>query len=136
MSFDTSKLENSGWRLFLKEIQEWYHFEYPELSNEWKDQTIEYVIVNNAKLFNRYDVLRENLCDCCGRCCQEIGCVDWDPDTKLCTKHTNQNSKICSDFPWDDDVGMVFTLNCGYQRKYVIKYLNKLFDKAVEMGVK
>ena len=88
---------------------------------------------NNAKVFRREDVLRENLCDCCGRCCKEIGCPDWDSQTKLCTKHNNQNSKICSDYPWDDEVGMIFTLNCGYQRRYVKQFLDKYFTKAIEM---
>lgn len=136
MDFDESKLQNSGWRLFLSEMQQWYKYEFMELSEDWKNETIEYVIKNNVKIFNREDVLKENLCTCCGLCCKEIGCADWDPKTKLCTVHNNQNSKICSDYPWDDDVGFVFTLNCGYQRQYIKKYLDELFTKAVKMGVK
>lgn len=136
MDFDESKLQNSGWRLFLSEMQQWYKYEFMELSEDWKNETIEYVIKNNVKIFNREDVLKENLCTCCGLCCKEIGCTDWDPKTKLCTVHNNQNSKICSDYPWDDDVGFVFTLNCGYQRQYIKKYLDELFTKAVKMGVK
>lgn len=133
--FDESKLEKSGWRLFVDELKQWYRYEFMDLPLKWKFDTIDYVIDHNARIFQREDVLSENLCNKCGRCCEEIGCPDWDPKTKLCTIHDNQNSKICEDYPWDDDIGMVFTLNCAYQRVYVRKYLDRLFTKAREMGV-
>lgn len=129
-------LENTGWRLFLSEMQEWYHHEFPQLSNEWKDKAIEYIILNNASIFQKEDVLKENLCNCCGRCCQEIGCPDWDSVTKLCTKHDNQNSIICSLYPWDDEVGMIFTLNCAFERRYIKGFLDNFFTKAVQMREK
>ena len=39
--FDTSKLENTGWRFFRDQMKEYYHHEFKELSNEYKDKAIE-----------------------------------------------------------------------------------------------
>lgn len=130
--FDTTKLENTGWRLFQKWFQEFYHYEFKELSNEYKDKAIEYVIENNAKIFTKDFVLRENLCHKCGACCISIGCVDFDHKTKLCTKHDNQNSIICYEYPYSD-VGFVFTLNCGYVKDIFKLYMDMYFKKSIEL---
>ena len=132
MDFDESKLENTGWRLFRDQMKEWYKYEFKELSEEYKNDAIEYVIEHNAEIFTRDFVLSENLCHKCGICCTEIGCVDFDKETKLCTKHNNQNTEMCHEYPWSD-VGLVFTYNCGYQRDIFKKYMDLYFSKAIEM---
>ena len=132
MDFDESKLENTGWRLFRDQMKEWYKYEFKELSEEYKNNAIEYVIEHNAEIFTRDFVLSENLCHKCGICCTEIGCVDFDKETKLCTKHNNQNTEMCYEYPWSD-VGLVFTYNCGYQRDIFKKYMDLYFTKAIEM---
>ena len=132
MEFDSSKFENTGWRLFQKQMKEWYHHEFKELSDEYKDSAIEYVIEHKAEIFTREFVLAENLCHRCGICCVEIGCPDFDKETKLCTKHQNQNTLMCYEYPWSD-VGMIFSYNCGYQRDIFHKYMDLYFSKAVEM---
>lgn len=131
--YDSSKLENSGWRLFIDYFKEFYHFEFEELSNDYKDEAIEYILLNHKDIFQREDVLRENLCTKCGLCCKELRCPHHDSSTNLCTKHDNQESIVCSTYPWDDDIGFILTLNCGYQKKYVHKFLDAYFTKAIEM---
>ena len=111
---------------------EWYSHEFPELSKEYKEEAIKRVIQENANIFTKNFVLMENLCHRCGLCCKEIGCPDFDEKTKLCTKHNNQNSIMCYEYPWSD-VGMVFTYNCGYQRDIFMKYMNMYFEKSIEL---
>ncbi|MBO5180168.1 MAG: hypothetical protein J6B87_07490 [Clostridia bacterium] len=130
--FDTSKLENTGWRFFRDQMKEWYRHEFKELSQEYKDNAIDYVIEHNAEIFTRDFVLRQNLCHMCGLCCREIGCPDHNPKTNRCTKHDNQNSKMCSEYPWSE-VGMIFSYNCGYQRDIVKIYMDMYFKKAIEL---
>ena len=132
MTYDVSKLENTGWRLFRDQMKEWYSFEFKELSKEYKDAAIDYVIENNAKIFTREFVLSENLYFKCGICCTQIGCIDFNKETKLCTKHNNQNTVMCHEYPWSE-VGLVFDYNCGYQREIFKKYMNMYFTKAIEM---
>ena len=127
MDYDT------GWRAFISWVKEWYHYEFPELSNEYKDEVIDYVLKNNEKVFTKQMVLSENLCDKCGRCCEEILCPYYDKETHLCTRHDNQESKVCYLYPWDDEVGFILTLNCGYQKNFVLKYFNDFFKRAIEM---
>jgi len=124
--------ENRGWRLFQKQMIEWYTYEFKELSTEYKAEAIKYVIENNARIFTRAFVTSENLCHRCGICCKEIGCPDFNPETRLCTKHDNQNSPICGDYPWSD-VGMTFDYNCGYQRDIFRKYMDLYFTKSIEL---
>lgn len=131
--FDESKLENSGWRLALKYYKDFYHLEFPELSNEWKDEMIEYVLMNNVDVFTRDEVLSKNYCVKCGLCCRELQCHYLDRDTNLCTIHDNPESPICKEYPWDNDVGFVLTINCGYQKRFLHQYFNKVFKKAIEM---
>lgn len=130
--FDASKLENTGWRLFQKQMIEWYSHEFPELSQEYKESAIKKVIQDNAKIFTRDFVLSENLCHMCGLCCREIACPDHNPRTNRCTKHDNQNTIMCSEYPWSE-VGMVFTYNCGYQRDVFRKYMDLYFKKSIEL---
>lgn len=129
--FDTSKLEKTGWRFFRDQMYEWYSHEFPELSEEYKNNAIDYVIENNAKIFSKNFVLNKNFCHRCGLCCREIGCPDFDKETNLCTKHNNQNSEMCREYPWSS-VGMVFTYNCGYQRDIFHLYMDMFFTKAIE----
>lgn len=131
--FDTSKLEKTGWRAFISFMKEYYHHEFKELDNDYKDKMIEEVLINNKDFFNREDVLSENLCTKCGLCCREIGCVYHDRKTNLCTRHNNQESKVCSTYPWDDDVGFILSLNCGYQKRYVIGFFDRFFKTVVNM---
>lgn len=120
-----------GWRLFIQYMKEHYHHEFNELSNEYKDNVIDEILLNNAKYFDGEHVLAENLCHKCGLCCREIGC----PYLKgnLCSRHNNQEAEVCRTYPWDDEVGFILTLNCGYQIDYVIKFFDIFFKKAIEM---
>ena len=132
MAYDTEKLSKTGWRLFRDQMKEWYKFEFKELSEEYKNNAIDYVIEHNAEIFTREFVLSENLCFRCGQCCIQIGCPDFNHETKLCTKHNNQNSMMCYEYPWSD-VSLVFDYNCGYQREIFKKYMDLYFSKVVEM---
>lgn len=132
MEFDESKLKNTGWRLFRDQMKEWYSFEFKELTEQFKNTSIDYVIENNAEIFTRDFVLAENLCHKCGLCCLAIGCPDFNKETKLCTKHNNQNTMMCHEYPWSD-VGLVFDYNCGYQREIFKRYMDLYFTKAIEM---
>lgn len=133
MTYDTSKLENSGWRLFIKFFQDYYHFEFEELSNKYKDDVIEEVLKNNKKYFTREDVLKKNLCAKCGLCCKELQCPYLDLSTNLCTIHDNPESPVCSTYPWDDDIGFILTLNCGYQKKYCMQFFDNYFAMVLKM---
>lgn len=127
------KFENSGWRLFLRYFQDFYTYEFEELSKEYKDEVIEYVLMNNSEVFNRADVLKENLCVKCGRCCRELDCPYLDDKTNLCTIHDNPEAKVCKEYPWDDEIGFALTLNCGYQKRFVKKYLDNYFTTAIKL---
>ena len=129
----TSNLEESGWRLFVNYFKEFYHLEFEELSNQYKDKVIEEILVNNSKYFNREDVLKENLCSKCGMCCRELLCPYLDDETNLCTIHDNPESPVCSIYPWDDDIGFILTLNCGYQKKYCHQFFDKYFTTVLSM---
>lgn len=129
---DLSKMEKTGWRFFRKQMVEYYTYEFKELPIEYKEKAIDYVIENNSQIFTRDFVLSENLCHRCGLCCREIGCPDLNRETNLCTKHNNQNTEMCHEYPWSD-VGLVFTYNCGYQRDIFIRYMDMYFKKTIEM---
>lgn len=131
--YDTSKLEDSGWRLFIKYFKDFYHFEFEELSDEYKNEVIEYILINNKDVFSKEDVLKENLCVKCGTCCRELLCPYLDNDTNLCTIHDNQEAKVCGTYPWDDETGFILTLNCGYQKKYVHQFLDNYFNIALKL---
>ena len=133
MTYDSTKLENSGWRLFIDYFKQFYHFEFEELSNEFKDESIEYILTNQTDVFDRADVLKENLCSKCGLCCRELQCPYLDNETNLCTIHDNPESPICSIYPWDDTTGFILTLNCGYQKKYVHQFLDRYFTTVLKM---
>lgn len=129
---DLSKMEKTGWRFFRKQMVEYYTYEFKELPIEYKEKAIDYVIENNAQIFTREFVLAENLCHRCGLCCKEIGCPDLDRETNLCTKHNNQNTEMCYEYPWSE-VGLVLTYNCGYQRDIFIRYMDMYFKKSIEL---
>lgn len=132
MSYDVDKLSKTGWRFFRDQMKEWYKYEFKELSEEYKNKAIDYVIEHNTEIFTREFVLSENLCFKCGLCCRDIGCPDLDKETNLCTKHNNQNTQMCYEYPWSD-VGLVFDYNCGYQRAIFMKYMDLYFSKALEL---
>ena len=131
--YDASKLENSGWRLFLQYFKDFYHLEFEELSNNYKDEVIEHILINNKDIFSKDDVLKENLCVKCGICCKELLCPYLDIKTNLCTIHDNPESKVCKEYPWSDDVGFALTLNCGYQKRYVHQFLDNYFETAIKL---
>lgn len=131
--FDTSKFQETGWRAFIKWMKDWYKFEYTDLPIEFKYETIDYVLHNMTEVLSREDVLAKNYCTKCGLCCEEIGCPHYDKETHLCTRHDNQESNVCRLYPWDDEVGFVLTLNCGYQKYFFLNYFDRLFDVARKM---
>lgn len=131
--YDSSKLENSGWRLFIQYFKDFYHLEFEELSNQYKDEVIEHILINNKDIFSKDDVLKENLCVKCGICCKELLCPYLDIKTNLCTIHDNPESKVCKEYPWSDDVGFALTLNCGYQKRYVHQFLDNYFETAIKL---
>ena len=133
MEFDESQLENTGWRLFISFFKEFYSHEFPEFYKKYKDEIIEYVLLNNKDIFKEEDVLAENLCHQCGTCCRELQCNYLDQETNLCTIHDNPESKVCSIYPWDSDVGFILNLNCGYQKDYCFRFLNNYFNMAKQL---
>lgn len=128
--------ENSGWRAFISFIQEYFRFEFPELDEEYKNKTIEEILLHNNNYITKEEVMAEqDLCSKCGRCCRTLHCPYFDYDTNLCTRHNNQLMDICREYPYSGEYGIQpLSLNCGYQKKFFLRWFTKFFSKVVEMN--
>ena len=91
------------------------------------------------KVFNKSSIQAYTItCNCCqcGYCCRTMHCPDFDENTNLCTSHDEQRWVICQTAPFGDpDFGLLLNLgiNCTYLTAFLVDYLNKVFDKAMEM---
>lgn len=126
--------EDEGWRLFVNFIQEYFSFEYPELPKKYKDEIIKEVLLNNSKYITAEDVMSEDFCDKCGKCCRDIHCPYFDYETNLCPRHDNQLMDLCRTYPYSGEFGIQpLTLSCRYQSRFFINLFDKMFAKVIEL---
>lgn len=124
------------WRRLCKWLKNYYRFEYKELDESYKNNMIEYVILHNKDIITAQEVVDFDSCSQCGYCCRTMHCPDFDENTNLCTSHDEQRWVICQTAPFGDpDFGLLLNLgiNCTYLTAFLVDYLNKVFDKAMEM---
>ena len=129
------KLEKTGTRATVSFFKEYYMHEFPQLSKEFKDDSIEYIIYNNVNIFTKEQVMNFDGCNQCGTCCRELHCEYHDNETNLCTRHDNQLMDLCRTYPWGGDEYGIYPvlLNCKYTTRLFKNFFDKYFQKAVEM---
>ena len=119
--------------IFISFFEEYYSHEFLDLPQDFKMHWIKEIIINNGAYLKKEDVLNFDGCIRCGRCCQSQHCLDWDPETKLCTRHDNPIDDLCIEYPWTGELGIApLTLNCRYQVSYFISFFDDFFEKEVE----
>lgn len=119
--------------IFISFFEEYYSHEFLDLPQDFKMYWIKEIIINNGAYLKKEDVLNFDGCIRCGRCCQSQHCLDWDPETKLCTRHDNPIDDLCIEYPWTGELGIApLTLNCRYQVSYFISFFDDFFEKEVE----
>lgn len=119
--------------IFISFFEEYYSHEFLDLPQDFKMYWIKEIIINNGAYLKKEDVLNFDGCIRCGRCCQSQHCLDWDPETKLCTRHDNPIDDLCVEYPWTGELGIApLTLNCRYQVSYFISFFDDFFEKEVE----
>lgn len=115
-------------RLWLKD---YYHFEFKQLSNKYKDFIIDYILDNNKDVFTADDVTAVDYCIKCGRCCKSMRCDNYDEETHLCKTHDDNRWIICQTAPYGDpDFGLMlhFGIDCDYLVTFLIKYFDRFFE--------
>lgn len=120
-------------------LVEYYKWEFPNVSPEFKVQTIEYVIRENHNIFDeKYVKDRQHFCDQCGYCCriQMPTCPYFDDKTNKCISHDNQISFLCDIYPRPGEYGLDLTINCRYSLRIFIEFLDKVFEKKEKEVVK
>ena len=124
-------------QIFLRWFREYYSHEFPSLSREFKDKTIEEVLFNNQKYITKQMVLEIDGCERCGKCCEGQRCLDFDEETKLCTRHDNPIHEFCINYPWgSEEYGIApLSINCLYTVKVFLKYFDDYFQKCIDEGV-
>ena len=117
-------------QLFCTWFKEYYSHEFPNLSTDFKNNTIEEVIYNNQKYISKQMVLDIDACNQCGRCCEGQRCLDYDEETKLCKRHDNPIHEFCINYPWgSEEFGIApVTLNCNYMVKVFLAYFDDYFS--------
>lgn len=119
--------------IFISFFEEYYSHEFLDLPQDFKMYWIKEIIINNGAYLKKEDVLNFDGCIRCGRCCQSQHCLDWDSETKLCTRHDNPIDDLCIEYPWTGELGIApLTLNCRYQVSYFISFFDDFFEKEVE----
>lgn len=119
--------------IFISFFEEYYSHEFLDLPQDFKMYWIKEIIINNGAYLKKEDVLNFDGCIRCGRCCQSQHCLDWDPETKLCTRHDNPIDDLCIEYPWTGELGIApLSLNCRYQVSYFISFFDDFFEKEVE----
>lgn len=113
-------------------LMEYYKFEFQDIAPEVKVRAINNAINNNASIFSKKKVLDFGGCSRCGLCCRLQHCNDYDPETKLCTRHNDQRYEICKTYPWAGPYGLDLTVNCVVVRDLFIEYLNIVFTRIQE----
>lgn len=129
------KLEKTGTRATISFFKEYYMHEFPELSQEFKNESIEYIIYNNQKIFSRQAVIDFDGCTQCGLCCRELHCEYHNDETNLCTRHDNQIMDLCRSYPWGSEEYGIYPvrLDCKYAINLFKNYFDKYFTKAIVM---
>lgn len=128
--------ENSGWRLFLSWMQEYFIYEFPEFSVNYKNKTIEKILLNNQKFVTKEEVIKENLCISCGQCCIQQQCNYYNEETHLCSIHNSEDyPDLCKEYPWgSDELGFQsLTINCAYQKIFWINWFTEYFQAALKL---
>lgn len=121
--------------IFLNWFKEYYQFEFTNLSVEFKNHWIEEILTKNSKYITKKDVIDFDGCIKCGRCCEAQGCLDYDSETKLCTRHDNPIDNLCREYPWTGELGIApLTLNCAYQVTFFLSFFDDFFQN-IEEGV-
>ena len=122
--------------IFIEWFKEYYLHEYKELSTEFKNKIIEDVIENNGDYISKDFVLdNSDMCDQCGLCClsQFQNCEYFNSVTHLCEAHDDQPWEICKLYPYGP-LGLIgpLTINCMYQVRLFIKFLNEVFTEEID----
>ena len=124
-----------------RQLREWlkdyYRYEYKELSEEYKNEIIDYILDNNKDIFTADDVTAVDYCSRCGICCASMKCPNYNPETKLCTQHNDSRWIICRTAPYGDpDFGLMlhFGIDCDYLVKFLINYLDRYFEYVTNKG--
>lgn len=120
----------SSTQKFLQWFYEYYYHEYPNISFDEKKDIIQDRILNNAQYITKDMVIAFDGCNKCGRCCEQQGCLDYDKETKLCKRHDDPISWLCTAYPWTgEDFGIApLTLNCHFQVAFFVSLLDKVFE--------
>lgn len=128
------KLKNTGTQAAISFFKEYYMHEFPELSKKFKDDSIEYIIKNNAQIFTKEYVMAYDGCVQCGLCCRDFQCPHHNPKTNLCIRHDDQIMDLCRTYPWSGDLGIYPVLiNCRYTINFFKYFFDKYFKKTIEM---
>lgn len=123
----------SSLNIFLEWFKEYYYHEYPELTVEFKNEWIEKILLDNQKYITKEMVMNFDGCIKCGRCCKSQGCLDYDDETKLCTRHDNPIHDVCREYPWSGDYGIApLLLTCRYQVSFFVNYFDKFFEQCIK----
>lgn len=118
---------------FIEWFQEFYHHEFPSLSNDIKDDVIETVLLNNAQYIKKERVMEFDGCNMCGRCCRLQGCLDFDELTNKCTRHDNPIHDLCKEYPWSGDLGIApLSLDCHYQVAFFVDFFDDYFQMSID----
>ena len=119
--------------LFINWFKEYYKHEYHELPVDYKNHWIEEILMNNGQYITKKMVMDFDNCVKCGECCKSQRCLDWDPETKLCTRHDNPIHDFCKEYPWGGEYGIApLSLNCVYTTSFFIHFLNDFFEKEIQ----
>lgn len=117
---------------FIAEIKE--HFKDYNIKN--KDEIIEYVLIENPKIFTYQFVSeRKMYCEKCGNCCKEQKCPSLRSDKTCGHWGTPNRSDVCFEFPYtdmEDGAGLFLVKYCKYAKKVAIAALNEVFIKYGE----
>lgn len=116
--------------IFIEWFKEYYTHEFLDIPKDFKDFWIEKILLNNGEYLKKEDVLNFDGCIKCGRCCENQHCLDWDRETRLCTRHDNPIHQLCKEYPWTGELGIApLSLNCRYQTAYFISFFNDFFEE-------
>lgn len=108
---------------------EYYTYEFVDLELADKINKINYVIQNNAQIFSP-EYISHFTCAKCGWCCRQMkGCVYFDEENRLCTRHDDLPYTICDTYPWGGEYGLVLSINCLKLQKALIFYFDYIFQQ-------
>ena len=116
--------------LFINWFVEYFIHEYPEIDRKKKEAVIKRVLLHNSEYITLEEVQEFDGCIKCGWCCEHQGCIDYDHNTHLCTRHDSPIHELCKTYPWGGEYGIApLTLECRYQVSFFINYFDNLFKQ-------